>query len=448
MRHRHPRFLIAIAILVAAPLVGPAATMQQAPKRPIEVEDVVAWKAIGATVLSSDGQWFGYRLAPQEGDAEIVLKRSRADKEWRFPAGEQPQAEGGGGGRGGAGAVSTLAFSEDGNWAAFTTYPTRQAAQRLKRQRRPIQSSVTLVNLATGEKKEYPKIRRFAFSGESSAWIALHRFGPDAPAGAGGAGGGAAAPAGGGRAGAGAGGAADRPRGTDLILRDLAAGAELNVGNVSEFSFRKDGRLLAFAIDAAEKAGNGLQIRDMTSGVVTPIDSGSASYERITWSDSGEALAVLKGTEDRAYRDKLYAVVGVTGVATSSPKKVTFDPAADSSVPKGFSISPEPFAAVDRGSASDRLRAPRAAGEGRLGGGRRGCRGRPGRRRDATGGRQGRRPGSGGQGGSRPLALQGSAAADAAGSAGSARSRLQLRRDLPCRAEASSSGWPTTRCGT
>lgn len=328
MKLRRSRLLLSVSVLVLMPLFGPAATMQQAAKRPIEVEDIIAWKSIGATVLSSDGQWFGYRLAPQEGDAEIVLKRASGDKEWRFPAGEQPQAAAGGGGRGGAGAASTLAFSEDGKWAAFTSYPTHAAAQRLKRQRRPIQSTAAIVNLATGEKKEFPKIRRFAFSGESSGWIALHRFGPDAPAGGGG--GGAAGDA-----------APDRPRGTDLLLHDLATGAELNVGNVSEFSFRKDGRLLAFAIDAAEKAGNGLQIRDMSSGAVTPIDSGSASYERITWSENGDALAVLKGTDDRAYRDKLYSVVGVTAVASSAPKKVIFDPAADSSVPKGLSISPD-----------------------------------------------------------------------------------------------------------
>ena len=350
MLARRPLFLLAVAVLVAGPYLIPAATqsgtqsaastsVSAAAKRPIEIEDVIAWKSIGSTVLSADGQWFGYRVAPQEGDAEIVLKRVRADKEWRFPAGEQPQGEGGGGRGGPAAAVSTLAFSEDGKFAAFTTYPTRAAAQRLRRQRRPIQSSVTVVNLATGEKKEYPRIRRFAFSGESSAWIALHRFGPDAPAAGGGAN--AAAAPGGGRAGAaGAGGAAERPRGTDLILRDLASSAELNVGNVSEFSFRKDGRLLALAIDAVDKAGNGLQIRDMASGVVTPIDSGTASYERIAWNNTNDALAVLKGAEDRAYRDKLYSVVGVTDIASGTPRKVVFDPAQDPAVPKGFSISP------------------------------------------------------------------------------------------------------------
>jgi dipeptidyl aminopeptidase/acylaminoacyl peptidase len=338
MRSRNPRLLFAIAALVITPLFGPAASMQQVAKHAVEVEDVVAWKSLGSTVLSNDGQWFGYRLTPQEGDAEVVVKAVKADKTMRFPIGEVP-AGGAGGGRGGGAAPSALAFSADGKWAAFTTYPTHVAAQRLKRQRRPIQSSVTVVNLATGDKKEYPKIRRFAFSGESAAWIALQRFGPDAPGG-----GGAAAAGGGGGRGAGAaaggGNTPDRARGTDLILRDLAKGAELNAGNVSEFSFRKDGKLLALAIDAQDKAGNGLQLRDMTTGAVSSLDSGNATYERITWSDKGDALAVLKGTDDRAYRDKFYSVVGVTDLTSAAPKKVVFDPAADQAVPKGMSISP------------------------------------------------------------------------------------------------------------
>jgi len=341
MKVRRSRLLLSVFVLALVPLLGPAASMQQAAKRPVEIADVIAWKALGASVVSSGGQWFGYRLTPQEGDAEVVLKQIRGGRELRFPAGEQPQAEGGGGGgRGGAAAATaSLAFSEDGAWAAFTSYPTRVAAQRLRRQRRPIQSAVTVVNLATGEKQEYPRIRRFAFSGDTSAWIALHRFGADAPAG-----GGAGAAPGAGRgaaAGGGAGGTApDRPRGSDLILRELATGNELNVGNVAEFSFRKDGRLLALAIDAADQAGNGLQLRNMTTGAVMPLDSGKASYERLGWSDKGDAIAALKGTEHAGFRDKFYAVVGVTGVDGPAQAKVTFDPAKDPSVPKGMSISP------------------------------------------------------------------------------------------------------------
>ena len=64
MKTPRPKLFLAIFVLALVPLFGPAATMQQAPKRPIDVSDVIAWKAIGSTVLSNDGQWFGYRSMP------------------------------------------------------------------------------------------------------------------------------------------------------------------------------------------------------------------------------------------------------------------------------------------------------------------------------------------------------------------------------------------------
>ena len=42
--------------------------------------------------------------------------------------------------------------------------------------------------------------------------------------------------------------------------------------------------------DAQDKVGNGLQLRDMGRGTVAVLDSGNASYERISWSASGLGL--------------------------------------------------------------------------------------------------------------------------------------------------------------
>src|SRR5690349_12532051 len=109
MKFRRSRLQLSILVLALAPLFGPAAATQQAPKRAVDIEDVIAWKTMGAQALSADGQWFGYRLTPQEGDADVVLKRTQGDgKEWRFPAGEQP-VEAGGGGRGGPAGGASLA---------------------------------------------------------------------------------------------------------------------------------------------------------------------------------------------------------------------------------------------------------------------------------------------------------------------------------------------------
>jgi dipeptidyl aminopeptidase/acylaminoacyl peptidase len=338
MRSRSSRLIAALVAVLMLPLFGPVAHMQQAPKRSLQLEDIVAWKTIGNAIVSNDGQWFAYRMAPGEGDAQVVVRRTRADKEMKFEVGEPPAAGGGGGAAvGGAAPVASLEFSEDSKWVAFTTYPMRRDAQRLRRQRRPLQNGVTLVNLESGEKKEFPKIRRFAFSGDAATWIALQRY----PAQAGPAGGGVTGPRGGAAGGSAPDGSAasDRPRGTDLILRELATGQELNVGNVADFAFSRDGKYLATTIDAQDKAGNGIQLRDMARGTVTVLDSGAAAYERPVWTEKGDGLSVLKGTEDRAYRDKMYAAIGFTGIG-SSPQKVVYDPASDESFPAGMTISP------------------------------------------------------------------------------------------------------------
>src|SRR5688572_19932797 len=133
---RRPVLTIALAALV--PLVGPAANMQQAaPRRAIELQDVINWKTIGSTVVSNDGQWFAYRIGPGEGDAQVVVRSTRSDKEMKFDVGE-PGGGGEGGGRGAAapgGGGASLDFSEDSKWVAFSTYPKRADAQRLRRQR-------------------------------------------------------------------------------------------------------------------------------------------------------------------------------------------------------------------------------------------------------------------------------------------------------------------------
>jgi dipeptidyl aminopeptidase/acylaminoacyl peptidase len=92
-------------------------------------------------------------------------------------------------------------------------------------------------------------------------------------------------------------------------------------------------------IDARDKAGNGLQLRDMQTGVVSVLDSGPANYERLSWTEKGDGLAVLKGTDDRALRDKRYVVLGFTSFGSAMPSKVTFDPANDATFPKEMTVS-------------------------------------------------------------------------------------------------------------
>ena len=350
-----------------SPQVAPAAAPAQKPDatpaapaapRPMELADIIAWKNIGATAVANDGKWFAYRMSPMEGDSEVFIRATDADTVYKFPAGEAPSMAGGPapGGPGEAGPPSSsLGFSPDSKWAAFTAYPSRAEGQRLRRQRRPVQAKMQLVDLATGKDVSIENVRRFAFAGERGGWVAVAK----APASAGGPGAGAAppsAPA----AGSGAAAAApDRPKGSDLILRDLATGRDFNIGNVAEFAFDKSGRYLALVIDAPDKAGNGVQLRDMETGVVSVLDSDKASYERLAWTREGDGLAVLKGTEDKRFTDKVYARGGLHRVRCGTRAAARgVRPRLGQDVPGGHVDQPESQPGVDRGPLGARLRHP------------------------------------------------------------------------------------------
>ena len=321
--HRIVFHVIALALAlnpVFSQQAAKALEKQEAAKSPraLEFKDTLGWKRVSSPTISNDGQWFAHKLMPNEGDSEIVLRRNKDGKEWRFPAGE---AQGFGGG--------DAAFSDDGKWFAFTVSPTFKDGKRLRKERKPLHNKLTLIELASEKKVEVEKVRRFAFSGENAAWIALHKYGADAaPAMP------AAMPAM-----PGAPAAPERATGSDLILRELSTGNELNVGNVADFAFDKKGAWLAWTIDANEKSGNGIQVRNMSNGAVLPLDSDKAVYRGLNWTEKGEGLAAVKGIEDKGFEDKLYSVVAFNFIS-GTPNKIVYNPKDDKDFPANLTVSP------------------------------------------------------------------------------------------------------------
>ncbi|MCX6629560.1 MAG: S9 family peptidase, partial [Candidatus Solibacter sp.] len=267
-----------LRILVISSLISAVPGWAQ---KPIQLPDILSWKRIQAPAVSNDGEWLAYRVSPAEGDAEVVIRNLKSGKELRFPIGDPgaaaPSPDAGAPPAAPPAATgSALAIAGNSRWAAFQVYPNTRDAKKLKKDRKPIQTKVVLVELATGKKTEFDKTRRFAFSGEKATALALHRYPADAPP---------APPAAPGSP------AADRPSGSDLLLYDLAAGSELNLGNVGEFAFDKKGEWLACLVDARDKAGNGVMLRNMATGSLESLDHAEAVYKGLTWTEKGDGLA-------------------------------------------------------------------------------------------------------------------------------------------------------------
>jgi dipeptidyl aminopeptidase/acylaminoacyl peptidase len=306
--------------------------------RQLTLEDLLTWKAIRSPALSNDGKWFAYIIAPNEGDAEVVIRATSAGAtERRFPIGEA--AGGGGGGRGaaGGGAGASPSISGNNKWAAFLEYPATAvagggrggrggrggaagAAQGAAAAAGP---KLAIVNLSTGAKRDFESVKSFRFAGDKSDWLAVLHSAPAAAAAAGGA--------------AGGGGAA-RASGTTLELVNLSGGTSEPIGDVSEFAFDDSGDWLAYAVSSAGEIGNSVQVRQLSTGVSRALDVGKEQFHHLVWADSSDALAAVRVVSDTSGADEDAAVVAWLHASRAGDKMIDIS-AKSSGVTGGLVVS-------------------------------------------------------------------------------------------------------------
>ena len=332
------RVALSGALILVTPVIAHAQAVAQAEAEAADApattaglitpEVIRSWNRISQNVLSNDGRWFAYVLAPNEGDATVVYRRTdRNARETRVNVGE----EGG-----------SVAISHDSKWLGFISSPPKPPErERGNRDReadadsaappRQTANKFVLVNLATGESKEFERIRSFRFNGENSTWVAMLGYGtPEAPAGNrnGARPQGASAPSGG--------------RAAPLLLYNLTTGELFNMGVVGDYAFDEDGRWLAYTMETPDQVGNGLQLRDMRTNVVRSLESDRLLYSHLAWVDSSRAISVMRGRIDRESNDTVFSIRVYRGISErGAASTFTFDPAATQGFPEGYKLASE-----------------------------------------------------------------------------------------------------------
>ena len=306
MLRRSPRvvyraaFILSGAVGIISPVTAqqPAAQPVSTTRRPLTMDDLLSWKGIRTPALSNDGRWMAYLLAPNEGDAQVVIRGTAATAtETRVPVGEPA---------GGAAGGPAVAISGNSRWVAYTINPTAEESKKARRDRSVMKTKVGVIELATGTRREFDRVRSFRFAGDRSNVLALQLMSPDAGTGPSSA----SAPAG---------------SGSVLMLVDLTGGTPVTLAGVGEYVFDEAGQFLAYTIDQRDQLGNGVQVRELATGVVRALDGAKAQYRRLTWADSGDALAVIRSVADSAAKDTLSAILGWTHLATRTPVTVSID---------------------------------------------------------------------------------------------------------------------------
>ena len=306
--------LFAVAVIAASSTPVAAGSQEETAteKNPLTLADYPHWSRINSVALSPDGAWMSYSYAPNEGDSTLFVRALDGDRVFEATNGSGPQ------------------FSDDSGWVGFITTPPEEESGGGRRGGRggggrggrgsqapggddaPPTRALKLIELATGEEQEIADARAFEFS-KGSSFMAIHKNRADRAA---------------------------EHEGADLVLRNLDTGMDLNIGSVSQFAFNDGASMLAYIVDAANMSGNGLYVLDLAGSRIMPLDTTANRYARLSWSEDGTSLAVLRGDSEEGFEQRENALVAFLDVAPDgTATRVEYDPASAGDFPEGFVLS-------------------------------------------------------------------------------------------------------------
>lgn len=235
--------------LLVSLLAGPFAAQDSTPSVPRDLEpaDYGQFETLGfGSRLSPDGRWLAYGVNRVDGENELRLKMLATDSHVTVEYG-----------RG-------ASFSSDSRWVGYLIGVSEEAADKLRKSKKPVRMKLGLRDLTTGEDMEIEDVSSFSFS-EDGRWIAMRRYGKS-----------------GSKAGA------------DLVIRELGSSIDTRLGNVGSFAWCEGASLVAMAVKGEDAVGNGIQLYAPETGVLRTLDSAATEYGSLRWREDSSDLACFR----------------------------------------------------------------------------------------------------------------------------------------------------------
>jgi dienelactone hydrolase len=294
-------------ILFAPPFAKTTAGQAGPPLVPPAPADFGQWERLTVAGdrggLSPDGRWLAYGITRTNGENELRVTNVADGATKTIGFGAQP------------------VFSSDSRWAAVSVGYSEAQQDKMRKDKKPIRRKLALLKLSSSELSTIDGVESFGFSPDGKHLLMRHYAPERAPAR------GEPDPA-----------AALDPEeapGVTAVVRDLATGRDTTFGNVSDAVWQTRGRLLALAIAAEDRAGNGVQVFDPSTGTLRVLDSAAARFLGLTWRRDADDLAVLKSKIDAGRDGATYSVLAWSGVGAPGERMRQYDPAADASLGTG-----------------------------------------------------------------------------------------------------------------
>ncbi len=264
----------------------------QASKKPLDHGVYDGWRAVRAPSFSRNGDWLSFTIAPQVGDALIVVRSSSGGQEHRIE-------------RGSAGR-----FSRDGKFFLATIVPPKAEVDRAKKEKKAPKdmpkNALSILDLRTGKTTTIERLKSWRLPDKDSGWFSYAVEDPPAP---------------------------PKPeakpdpkpeskpeakaepkpeqkpeekpqkkkdhaQGSEQILRNLETGEERKVADVSSFDFSEDGSVLVYAVSSKGGEADGVYQTDVASGKSSPLLTGLGRYTQLAIHNKTKRVAFSTDRDD------------------------------------------------------------------------------------------------------------------------------------------------------
>lgn len=268
--------------------------------QPLLAKDYGQWESLrGSGTLSPDGKWLVYSVRRTNDNNETRLANIDKNEREAFAN------------------ASSARFSDDSRWLGYLIGVSPEKRETMQKAKKPVRNKFALRELATGKTVEIEGVSAFDFS-KDGKHVALQRYQKTG----------------------------QKKGGSDLVVRDIATGAEMCFGNIGSHRWCQEANLLAMVVDTEDMVGGSVTLLDADTGMLRVLDSHKARYTGISWRKDSTDLAFLRVTDHNAEDDEepSHVVIAWRNLGTNAAKKATFDHREHELFPDGmrvFSRSPQ-----------------------------------------------------------------------------------------------------------
>lgn len=282
----------ALSLLAAQGAAAPNWRQSASPpaKRTLKPADYAQWESISGGWISPDGRWFAYAISLVDGDGRLVVRSSDGPEHAVVPLG------------------SGARFSDDGKWVAYTIGVPKAEAERLREQKKPVENSLGLRNLANGSERRWESVQSWTIT-KGGKQLLMLRYRP----------------------------AARQTGGSDFLVWNLGDDTSIGVSGVVDWEVDDEARFVALEIET-DGPERGIQVLDLARGTLRNVHWGKGNYSNLAWAAKAPVLAFMAGTPDPKKEGDGNVVFRARGFASGPITLDSYEPAKDPVFPAGMRI--------------------------------------------------------------------------------------------------------------